>query len=182
MGKRPTIQMVADLAGVSRGTVDRVLNGRSYVSAPVRQRVLAAIQETGYVSCREHHQQALQSAPAMLTLGVLLPNWENQFRTEVEQGIRMAQEELTDAGIRWWYADAAQICPERRWICLRNCCKKGLPEFPSAHSMIGRWRSVWRNWRMRGSPALRSILTCRTAAGSALWGRMSIRRAGWLQN
>lgn len=100
MGKRPTIQMVADLAGVSRGTVDRVLNGRSYVSAPVRQRVLAAIQETGYVSCREHHQQALQSAPAMLTLGVLLPNWENQFRTEVEQGIRMAQEELTDAGIR----------------------------------------------------------------------------------
>ena len=52
VGKRPTIQMVAELAGVSRGTVDRVLNGRSYVSAPVRQRVLAAIQETGFVSCR----------------------------------------------------------------------------------------------------------------------------------
>ena len=100
MGKRPTIQMVAELAGVSRGTVDRVLNGRSYVSAPVRQRVLAAIQETGYVSCREHHQQALRSASALLTLGVLLPNWENQFRSEVEQGIRMAREELEDAGIR----------------------------------------------------------------------------------
>lgn len=28
MGDRPTIQMVADLAGVSRGTVDRVLNNR----------------------------------------------------------------------------------------------------------------------------------------------------------
>lgn len=100
MGKRPTIQMVAELAGVSRGTVDRVLNGRSYVSAQVRQRVLAAIQETGYVSYREHHQQALQSASALLTLGVLLPNWENQFRAEVEQGIRMAQEELEDAGVR----------------------------------------------------------------------------------
>ena len=100
MGKRPTIQMVADLAGVSRGTVDRVLNGRSYVSAPVRQRVLAAIQETGYVSYREHHQQELQSATALLTLGVLLPNWENQFRSEVEQGIRTAREELEDAGVR----------------------------------------------------------------------------------
>ena len=100
MGKRPTIQMVAELAGVSRGTVDRVLNGRSYVSAPVRQRVLAAIQETGYVSHREYHQQALQSAAAQLTLGVLLPNWDNQFRAEVEQGIRMAQEELEDAGVR----------------------------------------------------------------------------------
>ena len=29
MGKKVTIQMVADLAGVSRGTVDRVLNNRS---------------------------------------------------------------------------------------------------------------------------------------------------------
>lgn len=46
MGKRPTIQMVADLAGVSRGTVDRVLNERSYVSAQVRERVLSAIRET----------------------------------------------------------------------------------------------------------------------------------------
>lgn len=107
MGKRPTIQMVADLAGVSRGTVDRVLNGRSYVSAQVRQRVLDAIQETGYVSCRAHHQQALLAASEPLTLGVLLPNWENQFRSEVEQGIRMAREELEDAGVR---------------VLVRRCC------------------------------------------------------------
>ena len=44
MGKRPTIQMVAERAGVSRGTVDRVINNRSYVRAEVRQRVLAAMQ------------------------------------------------------------------------------------------------------------------------------------------
>ena len=100
VGKRPTIQMVADLAGVSRGTVDRVLNNRSYVSAPVRQRVLAAIAETGYVSHREHYQQTLRSAAAQLTLGVLLPNWGDQFRAEVEQGIRMAREELEDAAVR----------------------------------------------------------------------------------
>ena len=36
MQKRPTIQMVAERAGVSRGTVDRVLNNRSYVRADVR--------------------------------------------------------------------------------------------------------------------------------------------------
>ena len=100
MGKRPTIQTVADLAGVSRGTVDRVLNDRSYVSAPVRQRVLDAIAETGYVSYREHYRQTLRDSAAPLTLGVLLPNWENQFRAEVEQGIRMAREELEDAAVR----------------------------------------------------------------------------------
>lgn len=42
MNKRPTIQTVADRAGVSRGTVDRVLNNRSYVRADVRERVLTA--------------------------------------------------------------------------------------------------------------------------------------------
>ena len=47
MGKRPTIQMVAERAGVSRGTVDRVVNNRSYVKAEVRERVLAAIEELG---------------------------------------------------------------------------------------------------------------------------------------
>ena len=42
MGKRVTIQQIAELAGVSRGTVDRVLNHRSYVSEAVRARVEAA--------------------------------------------------------------------------------------------------------------------------------------------
>ena len=69
-------------------------------SAPVRQRVLDAIAETGYVSYREHYRQTLRDSAAPLTLGVLLPNWENQFRAEVEQGIRMAREELEDAAVR----------------------------------------------------------------------------------
>ena len=43
MGTRPTIQMVAELAGVSRGTVDRVLNDRPHVNEEVRQRVLEAL-------------------------------------------------------------------------------------------------------------------------------------------
>ena len=48
MGKRVTIQQIAEMAGVSRGTVDRVLNHRSYVSEAVRARVEAAVAETGY--------------------------------------------------------------------------------------------------------------------------------------
>ena len=45
MGKRPTIKDVAERAGVSRGTVDRVLNGRGGVYEPVRERVLRAIDD-----------------------------------------------------------------------------------------------------------------------------------------
>lgn len=50
MGSKPTIQTVAQMAGVSRGTVDRVLNGREHVREDVRLRVLEAIRQSGYVS------------------------------------------------------------------------------------------------------------------------------------
>ena len=50
MGSKPTIQTVAQMAGVSRGTVDRVLNGRAHVREDVRLRVLEAIRQSGYVS------------------------------------------------------------------------------------------------------------------------------------
>lgn len=98
MGKRPTIQMVADRAGVSRGTVDRVLNNRSYVKAEVRTRILAAMQELGYVSPRDAHQHALsESRFSPIRLGVILPNWpDDHFKNEVLRGIQTARGELTD--------------------------------------------------------------------------------------
>ncbi|WP_157428927.1 LacI family DNA-binding transcriptional regulator [Agromyces salentinus] len=46
--KRPTIEDVARVSGVSRGTVSRVLNGGHWVSPPAREAVEAAIKKTGY--------------------------------------------------------------------------------------------------------------------------------------
>lgn len=47
--RRPTIEDVAAAAGVSRGTVSRVLNGGVNVSADAMAAVNAAIRKTGYV-------------------------------------------------------------------------------------------------------------------------------------
>lgn len=111
MRKGPTIIDVAERAGVSRGTVDRVINGRGYVYKPVHERVLKAIDELGYMSPREKHLQAMAEAgyapplekcrQAMtqetfppLTLGVLLPNWTDSFHPGVLQGIEEARREL----------------------------------------------------------------------------------------
>ena len=93
--------MIASLAGVSRGTVDRVLNNRSYVKADVRERVLKIARETGYVSPREVHQREAGGGVKPLRLGVLLPNWGygHQFLEEVQRGITDAQEELEDARV-----------------------------------------------------------------------------------
>lgn len=95
MGKRPTIQMIAELAGVSRGTVDRVLNNRSHVKADVRRRVLEIIAEVGYMSPREMHRQAVaEEAFPPLKLGILLPNWTD-FRTGVLSGVEGVRRELS---------------------------------------------------------------------------------------
>lgn len=100
MGNRPTIQMVAELAGVSRGTVDRVLNDRPHVNEDARQRVLEAIRKLGYVSPREVYRRQADASLRPLTLGILLPDWEGQFRAEVTKGVRTACEELEASKVR----------------------------------------------------------------------------------
>jgi DNA-binding LacI/PurR family transcriptional regulator len=55
--RRPTIEDVAALAGVSRGTVSRVLNGGASVSPAALGAVRRAIQSTGYVV--NHHARSL---------------------------------------------------------------------------------------------------------------------------
>lgn len=46
--QRPTLEMVAERAGVGRGTVSRVINGSSQVSPRTREAVHTAIAELGY--------------------------------------------------------------------------------------------------------------------------------------
>lgn len=96
MKKRVTIQAVADKAGVSRGTVDRVLNNRAHVNPEIKQKVLQAIEETGYLSPKQIHSQSIAiSAPEpSLKIGVLLPNWTGHFKTEILRGIGDAQKEV----------------------------------------------------------------------------------------
>lgn len=48
-GQRPTLEMVAERAGVGRGTVSRVINGSEQVSPATREAVLQAVEELGYV-------------------------------------------------------------------------------------------------------------------------------------
>jgi DNA-binding LacI/PurR family transcriptional regulator len=50
--RSPTLEVVAELAGVSRATVSRVVNGSSKVSAEVHAAVTKAISELGYVPNR----------------------------------------------------------------------------------------------------------------------------------
>lgn len=63
--KRATIHDVAVEAGVSRGTVSRVVNGERYVSADARTAIEAAIQKVGYVPNTAARNLVMQRSEAV---------------------------------------------------------------------------------------------------------------------
>lgn len=81
---RPTMDDVADRAGVSQMTVSRVMNGKGYISAKVRDQVHAAAKEIGYVQNRL--ARGLRSEQSSL-IAVVLPTLGNTVFTEVLRGI-----------------------------------------------------------------------------------------------
>lgn len=112
MGRRPTIQMIAEKAGVSRGTVDRVVNNRSYVKSEVRERVLSVMREVGYVPAGQTYSAGAGENPFHpVKLGVLLPNWVGHFKTEVLRGVRAARDELTDFQVEVTLAECQTDIP-----------------------------------------------------------------------
>ena len=61
---RTTIKMIAERAGVSIGTVDRVLHDRPYVKAEVRERVLQVLEELDYHPNRMASALATSGTPS----------------------------------------------------------------------------------------------------------------------
>jgi len=86
---------IAEEAGVSRGTVDRVLHGKPNVKPETRKRVLDAIEKSGYTPNEAGRALALSNRE--YTVCAALP--DNPFFDEVRRGIAMAEKELSDYNI-----------------------------------------------------------------------------------
>ena len=78
------IREVAKLAGVSASTVSRVMNGTANVDEDKKQRVLAAIDETGFKPNELARALFRQSSKI---IGVIVPNIENPFYNELAKAV-----------------------------------------------------------------------------------------------
>ena len=83
-----TAQWIAEQCGVSRGTVDRVVNGRPNVAPAVRERVQKMINEYGYKTPAQ--RQAARAGQSTFRIGVILPSWDAFFIRRMREGIRVA--------------------------------------------------------------------------------------------
>lgn len=88
---RPTVHDIADKAGVSLATVDRVLNGRPGVRAVTRARVEAAIAALGYV---RDVAAANLAKGRVYPLVFILPGGDNPFMRHLEAEVRRAGRHL----------------------------------------------------------------------------------------
>lgn len=87
-----TIREIAELAGVSRGTVDRVLNNRGAVNADTARKVMEIAKALDYRPNRAGIVLAAQKKN--LKLGVILFDTKNPFFDEVLEGVQAKEEEL----------------------------------------------------------------------------------------
>lgn len=103
-----TIRKLAELAGVSRGTVDRVVNARGKVEKALERRILALVREHGYRPNRV--AKALSHRKRRYAIGAISPSRENIFFNEVCRGVFTAEEELKDFGISLVYHEFTRFC------------------------------------------------------------------------
>lgn len=91
-----TIKQIADLAGVSRGTVDRVLNHRGSVNPETEEKIKQIMQQLDYKPNRAGMALAAQKKKCLI--GVILFSKKNPFFDDVMKGFLEKEEELSVFG------------------------------------------------------------------------------------
>lgn len=94
---RPTINDVAREAGVSRGTVDRVINNKGNVSKKSEEKVLAAIKKLDYI--KSPFASALAKKGNRIKIGIIYPDLDHYFWNEVGRGIEEMREASQAKGV-----------------------------------------------------------------------------------
>ena len=92
-----TIKQIADACGMSRGTVDRVINGRGNVKPETEKLIRLTAESLGYRP--NLAGKALARRKQNLKVGVLLVSENNPFFDEVIRGVTQAQTEINDYGV-----------------------------------------------------------------------------------
>lgn len=90
-----TIQDIAEVAGVSRGTVDRALNNRGRINPEVAKHIQEIAKEMGYVPKRKRSDKDKQH----IKIGVVTQLSKASFMIQVKKGIEDARRELADRDV-----------------------------------------------------------------------------------
>lgn len=109
--RRPTINDLAQAAGVSVATVDRVLNGRLRVREETARKVSEAAKRIGYHAAVAIRQRVLADLPEY-RLGIVLQKERHAFYQDFAQELQQAALQVQDRHIRLSLTYAQTAEPE----------------------------------------------------------------------
>jgi len=97
--ERRGIHLIAELAKVSIGTVDRALHGRSGINEETRQRILQVARQVGYTP--NLAARALSAAKSQLKIGVCVPREIHFFYDQLWSGILDEERRAGNLGLQF---------------------------------------------------------------------------------
>ena len=118
-----TIKEIARLSGVSRGTVDRVLNNRDGVSEETAARVKAIAKQLGYKPNKAG--MALAAQKKKYLIGIIVFSRKNPFFDKVIEGFTERAEELAFFGCEVTVKRVAYH-PEAQMSAIEACVEEGV--------------------------------------------------------
>src|SRR5690554_4271825 len=132
-----SIKQIAEIAGVSRGTVDRALNDRPGIKPEVKQHVLEIADRLGYRSNRAGKLLGLHKAP--LSIGIQMPSEGNDFFEAILEGQKQAGQEMADFGLNLHWRTMKGFSPGKQLKQIDELIKLGVQALaivPIDHPMI----------------------------------------------
>ena len=94
--EKPTMKTIADMLGISIGTVDRALKNRGRIHEDTRKRVLETAQKLGY---RPNTLASTLSRARQLRVVALYPAKDEVFFNEISSGMAAALRDLNGYGV-----------------------------------------------------------------------------------
>jgi LacI family transcriptional regulator len=95
--RRITVRDIAEASGFSRGTVDRALNNRGQIKEETKRLIIEKSRQLGYEPNRL--ARTLASQPHV-EIAAMFPSEPPSFFGEIQEGMKAAEEEYKDFGLR----------------------------------------------------------------------------------
>jgi LacI family transcriptional regulator len=118
-----TSKKIAEMAGVSRGTVDRVINNRGIVKESTRQRIQEIVRQLNYKPSRAG--KVLVNHRKKIKIGCIIIKAENPFYDELYRGIMLKVEDYFSYGIEV-IVERVDFCGETQCRSIETLLARGI--------------------------------------------------------
>lgn len=119
-----TYKQIAEIVGMSRGTVDRALNNRGRIDPAVKEKIQQVARELGFSP--SHVGRALARAKSPVKIGVLVHLSRISFFKGVIEGIRQAETEIANLGGELIIEELPGLDAQKQLEALNALVKKGI--------------------------------------------------------